>query len=376
LASLPLSRGGGGEQNEAGLIMSRLRRAGILAGSCLSATTLAAAVAVPAQARTTTGWPVTYRHHYGAPANFSSFNALAAPATDDAWAFGNANGAEAGRPVAVRWNGRRWRAVALPAGLTSTIIGASATSRSDIWAVSWLGRCALHWNGRSWSVAKRWSGTGELTGVTALSATSVWVFGADGSTGGLGTWHFNGRRWTEVTAGAASGIDRASALSAGDIWGIGSDQQAPDDSLVHFNGTRWTRVSAPALASTQFNDIEAISRSDIWAAGEAAGGQAPGRVIHWNGRSWQRVTVPWRLQANRVIPDGRGGLWLTASTFPPSIGYWVLHRSRTGAWTRTRIGASPSNILDLARPPGGTAVWGVGDQATTAGSDAVIYSHG
>jgi hypothetical protein len=232
----------------------------------------------------------------------------------------------------------------------------------------------LHWNGTKWAVAKRWKGTGQLTGVTALSAANVWVFGGPGFSAGLGTWHYNGHGWTEL-GGAAAGIVRASAVGAGDIWAIGSATSA-EDSLVHYNGTRWTRVSATALKNVQFTDIAAVSRADVWAAGIGAGEPGPALIVHWNGQRWAKVTVPWPVSPLGLIADGHGGIWIAADSGLTENVAWMLHRSRSGHWIRTRIGSAPTAVDGLALVPGAGAVWAVGSVATKISSDAAVYADG
>jgi hypothetical protein len=108
-------------------------------------------------------------------------------------------------------------------------------------------------------------------------------------------------------------------FTASNIWGIGS-AEAPQDSLVHYNGTRSTRLSAPALKNAEFNGIAAISGTDVWAVGGTAGGEPPALVVNWNGKSWKKVAMPWKVEPGRVIPEGSGGLWITTSAYPQSIG--------------------------------------------------------
>ena len=62
-------------------------------------------------------------------------------------------------------------------------------------------------------MAKHLGGDGELTGVVALGPSNVWVFGGSGFGPGLGTWHFNGRSWSQWH-GNAVGLQGGSALSA------------------------------------------------------------------------------------------------------------------------------------------------------------------
>jgi hypothetical protein len=338
--------------------------------------------ALPAQAApaASSGWHTTYRHHYGAATSASDYLPVVAPGRHDVWAFGGSNSANSSteHPVAVHWNGRHWRSSALPGGLTDQIIAASAPSGSDIWAVSLFGGYVLHWNGTRWTVARRFKESGqlaqELTGVTAFSRSNVWVFGAPGGNPGLGTWHYNGRTWTQQ-GGAADGVLDVSARSSSNMWGIGS-QNSPQDSLVHFNGSHWRRLTAAPLQNTQFNGIAAISRTSVWAVGAAAGGQLPGRVLHWNGTTWKRMSIPWKMELRQIVPDGHGGLWMTATSGSPVTEFvqWIVHRSKSGTWTRTRFGTQ-TTLFGLALVPGSDRALAVGHVATATGSDAVVLAH-
>jgi hypothetical protein len=354
-----------------------LALAGVIATPAAGATSAAGAATATSSATAAPAWRIAYQHHYGAAGNFSSYQDVTAIGKSDAWAVGTTNedGSGNAAPVAVHWNGRKWAASALPAGLHGTLLAASASGPANVWAVSWLNQYALRWNGRKWAVAKRFTGGGELTGVTAISASDVWVFGAGGFEGGDGTWHDNGRTWTRFT-GAAAGITRASALSARNIWGIGS-LAAPQDALVRFNGTSWRRLTAPALAGKQFNGIDAVSAADVWVVGFGDGGPTPvPAVLNWTGTTWKSVKVPWAVQPDAVTGDGQGGIWVTATSGTPPTANWILHRSRSGAWTRTRIGAASVQVSALSRVPGSTAVWGAGTAATKTASSAAVYAHG
>src|SRR5215472_14103243 len=196
-------------------------RAAAALGATLTATAVSLAVAVPAEAATP-GWRVVFSKHYGAATNFSGYLTAVAPSKLSLWAFGgnDISGGSPEIPVAEHWNGTAWSSSALPAAVTSSaqssIEASSASSPTDIWTVTQFGGFVLHWNG-AWSVATQIPGSGQLTGVTAISSTNVWVFGSGGFTGGLGTWHYNGSTWTQQT-GNAAGIASASALSASNIW--------------------------------------------------------------------------------------------------------------------------------------------------------------
>ena len=60
-------------------------------------------------------------------------------------------------------------------------------------------------NGQGGRVARQWQ-SGQITGLIALSAADVWVFGTT-TTGAraIGTWHFDGSAWRQVGGDAGVG---------------------------------------------------------------------------------------------------------------------------------------------------------------------------
>jgi len=350
----------------------RLSRRASVVGACVCSVAMMLSMAAPAQAAAT-GWRLFFSHHYGAVANFSGYESVVSPGKADAWAFGgtalSGGTGPSGTPVAEHWNGRNWRGSALPRGLHDTIIAASAASPADVWAVTHFGGYVLHWNGARWSLAKRLPGAGQLTGVTALSPSDVWVFGGGGFTGGLGTWHFNGRTWRQWK-GNANGLETAGALSPANIWAIGG-VVSPANTIMHFNGVSWRPVTAKALSGLQFQHISAFSHTDIWASATNMTSSSPGLLVHFNGVRWTRVTLPWKVIPGSIAADGHGGLWLAALG---SAGAFVVHRTASGRWSRTHVGTF---LFDLALIPGTTSMWGVGFTATGAsGGNAVIWADG
>lgn len=322
------------------------------------------------------GWRTVYTKHYGTASNYSGYNTVVATSKGSAWAFGSSNLAAGNDQfsVAAHWNGRAWTTSSLPSGVKSEIIAASAPAANDVWAVSFFGGWVLHWNGAKWLVAKHPSGGGELTGVTALSPTNVWVFGGSGYAGGLGTWHYNGRTWSEWGRSAV-GLQVASALSATNIWAIGGSQ-APDSRIAHYNGT-WGLVSASALNGLQFGGILATSASNVWATAFAvqSNRQVP-YLVHYNGR-WTRYQLPWAVVPGRtVVADGHGGVWLTAMSTTTGQMYFV-HRTAAGVWSRTlAVSAAKGEVDGLAQIPGTASLWAAGFTVGKTGGNAVVWADG
>jgi hypothetical protein len=353
--------------------MKRFRRVQTILATTASAAALALTTGVPAQGTTATGWRVVHRHHYGAAANYSAYITGVATSKHNAWAFGGTDlsGGTPGSPVAEHWNGTTWRGSTLPRGLTNDILAASASSSSNVWAVTHLGGTILHWNGTRWSVAKHVPGEGQFTGVSAISRKDVWVFGGGGETGGLGTWHFNGHTWSHVT-GSADGLEVASALSASNIWGIGSST-APGNLIMHYTHS-WRRVTASALSGLEFRDVLAESAKNVWVTATAMDNSFKPRLLHFNGTRWIRATPPpWAVNLHATVSDGRGGLWMSAEDTGDHG--WIIHRSAAGHWQRTPL-ANKGLGVNLALIPGTEAVLAFGSIQVSNNSDAVVWGHG
>ncbi len=352
------------------------RSARVLVGASACAAALALSPAMSAQAASSPGWRVVFSHHYGGALIGSGYLAVASPGRTAGWAVGGAGGngnPATGRPTAARWQHGSWRAIGLPSGLAGWLGAVSADSAKDAWAVSIFTGYVLHWNGTKWAVARKFPVHGlpnELTGVTALSPSNVWVFGGPGADPGLGTWHFNGHSWQHVTSSPGDGIETASALSATNMWAIGS-ASAPQDSIAHFTG-RWNTVRATALSGLQFSAITAVSRHDVWAVGTVQTNSFRPRLVHLTSRGWSRVRVPWLVDPISMAPDGRGGIWITADN---SSGLWALHRLATGSWSRIKIESTPV-LLRIALIPGTTSLWGAGSVRSKPVANAAVWAHG
>jgi hypothetical protein len=290
-----------------------------------------------------------------------------------AWFFGGTNFSGRGAPeVETRAKGR-WHPSLLPSGLRTWITGASAVSASDIWAVTFLGGAVLQWNGGHWEkvVPGRWNDNAQFTGITAVSAGNIWLFGDKGrSTPGAGTWHLSGSKWTEIR-GAAGELYRASEASPTDLWGIGGT--AGDMTmLMRYRGTTWRPVTPAALSGFRYSYVLAVGKHSVWVAGSVAGIPMLG---HYDGKGWTADSTPATVPPSGICRDGRGGIWVIANSgFGPSV---VYDRSASGTWTTAPVfRSSADEVLSCAAIPGTTSAWGAGKSAAPAGTAAAVYGYG
>ena len=329
----------------------------------------------PAAGTTAAVMRVAAIKHYGQPDNASGFSVIIATGARQAWAFGGTNPGGPSTPIAAVWNGTTLTQSTLPAGLTGFINDASAPAANDIWAADQYGRYVLHWNGLGWRIVREWP-SGQITGLTAISASDVWVFGT--TTAGsriVGTWHFDGRTWRPVT-GAAGTIYRASAIPHSDIWAIAANPGGPI--IVRYHGRAWSRVrTGPALNGIQLQDIAAVSSRDVWVAGDEITRTGFPRLalVHWDGRHWSRLVNGIWAWAGRLAAGPHGEVLLTAAPANASATGLIVHASSRG-WGSTIVvaGGLGSGVSDVALAPRTSSLWATGGILTRVGGAAAIWS--
>jgi hypothetical protein len=235
-----------------------------------------------------------------------------------AWAVGYdviASGDVYSVSVILRWNGTTWTRVPSPdpGGGTNVYLNAvTSVSATDAWAVGYYTTPAgktqaltAHWNGSAWKVVDNPAhGDPDLLGVTADSSSDAWAVGSDGEK--TMVLHWNGTSWTQVASPSPGDFDNAlfgvSAVSPTQAWAAGSYEiQKPTGVapvktlLLRWNGSDWTQVTTPNPDRVSgLNGVSANSASSAWAVGSYqvrhSGGQIPGQtlMLRWNGTAWTR----------------------------------------------------------------------------------------
>jgi hypothetical protein len=215
----------------------------------------------------------------------------------NAWAFGGIAhdivSPQDQDPYAVRFNGKRWRSVAIPV----LPLGTAAPSARNIWAVGPVPSTTqpgqtydlAHWNGKRWSTVALpflQDVSGAFSGASVVSDGShgAWVaadldsFNQDEGVlvhvGGA-LLHWTGRIWTEVQLPFKTvGLGPLSRDGRGGLWV--ASLRAPlctacdDLEMAHYRAGRWaiTRLRVPGATVTAMRLIPATT--NVWASASGA----------------------------------------------------------------------------------------------------------
>ena len=236
----------------------------------------------------------------------------------NAWAVGyyfpSSGGFE--RTLIEHWNGTKWWVVPSPnplSGQSNFLKGIDAVSASNIWAVGSNGRpgsktLILHYNGSKWVAVKGASlaNGGDLQDVSAISGSNVVAMGHSGVAGDsralIERW--DGQKWTRdvvpSSAGAGADLIGVSTPSGSAQWAAGtlSGTAALKTLTMRNTGSGWQVVGSPTPGIAEnislFNDVSALSATNVWAVGEWENDKFVRRTLiaHFSNGSWHVIQSP------------------------------------------------------------------------------------
>ena len=262
----------------------------------------------------------------------TSLNAVAAISTTDARSVGyrNDNNLNDSRTLIQHWDGKKWKTVASPnPGSTKDcknfntgnfLNAVAAVASDDVWAVGFSFSCtsllkpmALHWNGAKWKAVStpglNTNDNAVLNGILAFTSDNVYAVGYQpAKNGAVETLieHWDGSSWTVVPSPNANNTGNVlfsiSATSPNDIWAVG-DQVAPGIEVrtlaLHFDGTTWSVVPTPNpvggsnLDLNVLTSLVTVAPNDVTAVGfTLANFTELTMAQHWDGTSWTVVSTP------------------------------------------------------------------------------------
>jgi hypothetical protein len=267
-------------------------------------------------------------------AHGNTLNAVTAVSPSDVWAVGykNDNNLNDSRTLIEHWNGTNWKAVKSPnPGSTGACKGfntgnyltaVAAVSSTDAWAVGFKFDCtsllkplALHWDGLKWRQVKtpalNTNDNAAFNGVVAFASNNVYAVGYQPATNGAVLTlieHWDGSTWKVMSSPNANStgnvLSGIAGKSATDIWAVGDivAPNTPVKTLVeHFDGAQWTVVSSPnplptgSLNQNVLTSVQASSAGDVNAVGFLLnfGQQTITTLVeHWDGMQWSVIPSP------------------------------------------------------------------------------------
>ena len=277
------------------------------------------------------------------------------------------------------WNGRRWSRIALPAPLNypRSLIAFSASSASNLWALTDAGRAAV-WNGSSWAFRPvpawvlRIDRAGDLVASMSLvGRDDLWVFSEPSVSQPTLAAHYYQGRWHKVFLPAvAFGVI---PVTPSDIWTLGITKKSwtagqPVWEALHWDGSAWRPLALPAVRiparANAFYGLAATGPRDVWVVRTIGGGRA-GRVslLHWTGR-WRVIARPsGALGFGAVVPDGSGGVWIAGVRGSAHRAVQVFYHYGRGRWTWHAIPTRQGDtnfLVELTRIPHTRSIWAIG----------------
>lgn len=265
----------------------------------------------------------------------NTLTAVTALSPTDAWAVGyqNSNNLNFSKTLTMHWDGTRWRVVPSPNpgspprcrnfNSGNVLNAVAAIAPNDVWAVGLSFTCdallkpmALHWDGTRWRVVPtpplNTNDNAAFYGIVALASDNVYAVGYHPAPNGAVLTlveHWDGTAWSVISSPNLSPTGSlflsVSANSPTDIWAAGLSVDAPTTSIQtlieHFDGNTWTIVPSPNplpkafLNQNVLTSVLAVSPTDITAVGyllDSVGQRKLTLVEHWDGAKWSVIPSP------------------------------------------------------------------------------------
>src|SRR5215468_8396800 len=177
------------------------------------------------------------------------------------------------------------------------------------------------------------------------------------------------------------GLRGVSVLSSSDAWAVGESS-----AVLHWNGTSWAKVPIPGLpAGVTLSAVDALSRSDVWAAGLASNltTSVTTLIVHWNGSAWKRVPSPGSFRSGRfptvssVSMDSATDGWVVGSVDRNTGASTVLALHWNGTtWRRVTTSSAFSLTAVASFSPTNAAAVGFDRSSSNAAVPAAFHWNG
>ncbi len=224
-----------------------------------------------------------------------SIGAMWGASGDDLWATGHAtwDAMSDGQSALLRFDGSRFAPPELfDAWEITGIWGATA---KDVWLVAredrFMGDGPAHlvrrYDGKRWrDVALPGELASErLAGVWGSSASDVWLLSAGRAL------RFDGKSWSWLDTPRPDPLRGAWGTGRDDVWLLGERH------LFHWNGAEVAQHRLPVSGDARLNAIHGSAADDVWIAGDR------GLALSWNGTAWAVSDTGTRTDLTAVLAE-------------------------------------------------------------------------
>ena len=293
------------------------------------------------------------------PAN-EELEGIAAPARDQAWAYGFTEGSH-GHAFYLRWNGRVWKRARIrpvPRGFVPEQIRAS--SAANVWILGEVGTkgdVALVYNGHTWRAIATPT-TEDPSELDVASSTDAWLVTANGATpsGTTTIEHWTGGGWKRYSFTG----DLALAGGGANPWLVGKIAYPGTvlAEVLHWALGTWFYQPTPDRSPAQIVGVATPSGKLCWLAVRSRK-SGPWRLYQLRDSSWSSFRVPRALHfhpaaAGGPVSDGHNGFWA-----PPL--HWTGTRWVVTARTQPNRPSWLNSFWynNVAPVPGSSGTWAI-----------------
>jgi len=254
------------------------------------------------------------------------------------------------------WDGSSWMKIPAPWTTDTGLTAVSTYSPTAAWAVGFgrifqPGPIATRWNGTAWNAiaVPQPKGEAAFIDVVALGPKRAVAVGSRLASGRLVPYVMfrNKKAWVDHSPSLApaieGGLTSVTKSDDGTIWTAGwrTVSSTPQPWIAYWSGTAWVEAPTADVAGNIafLNDMVFSSATDGWAVGymeRGQGGYAP-ILERWNGVDWQLDPLPWDADSSAVLTtvavDATGRLFVAGQKLTNAGPSAVMAVNESGTWT-------------------------------------------
>lgn len=134
-----------------------------------------------------------------------------------------------------------------------------------------------------------------------------------------GTAQASSAAWSQVyQAGSTGFFDQIAAISRTNIWAVGQTFAKAGNPIYrpfirHFNGRAWQVITIPHATSTA-DWVSASAPGNVWVGGLRNSNVATSVVYRWDGARWTKIPVPAETFLQGVVALAPNNVWAFGSS--------------------------------------------------------------